>query len=354
MTGRHAWIGDIVVRRQLGAVEELITHAAGLGGACPPFHEQLLAPESKRLRPAMLLLAARFGPSTSESALLAAAAGVELLHEATLYHDDIVDEAELRRSRRSVQRACGPVTAALAGGELLFATAELFAELPAPVRHMIGRAGDRLCHGQLRELELLGDLSCTIRQRLRIMRDKTATLFTLSAQVGAALGDVAAPTRAQLGRFAARFGLCFQLADDLLDLSGPSHQLGRPPGSDLRDGIYTLPILHALRQPSAEARRLRTDVMRLHHPPQANLVARARSLVRRAGGIDWGRGLLARWLDMARAEIPVATTENAAAHASLLTLIEQMHAAVLPIRPQPAALIDCGRRPSQASTGLVS
>jgi heptaprenyl diphosphate synthase len=329
MIPRHAWIGDIVVGRQLGAVEQLINHAAGLGGECPPFHEQLLAPESKRLRPALLLLAARFGSSGAESPLLAAAAGIELLHEATLYHDDIVDEAEQRRSRRSVQRACGPVTAALAGGELLFATAELFAELPVAVRHKIGRAGDRLCHGQLRELEMLGDLTCTMRQRLRVMRDKTATLFSLSTQIGSVLGGVDRGVRAQLARFGTRFGLCFQLADDLLDLSGPSQQLGRQPGSDLRDGVYTLPILHALRQPSDDSRRLRDDVIRLHHAPQPTLIARARARVRRAGGLAWGSALLMRWLEMARNEVPAPTVENAPARESLLRLIEQLRAAAI-------------------------
>lgn len=337
MTARHAWIGDIVVRRQLSAVEQLITHAAGLGGDCPPFHEQLLAPESKRLRPALVLLAARFGSSSAESPLLAAAAGIELLHEATLYHDDIVDEAEQRRSRRSVQKACGPVTAALAGGELLFATAELFAELPAAVRHKIGRAGDRLCHGQLRELEMLGDLSCTMRQRLRVMRDKTATLFTLSAHIGTALGQVEPVAAAQLVRFGKRFGLSFQLADDLLDLSGPSRQLGRPPGSDLRDGVYTLPILHALRRSSPAARQLRADLAHLHQAPQASLIARARTLVRQAGGLEWGHALLTRWLDMARAEIPPETTINAGARASLLQLVDRLRTTALDRLPHPTA-----------------
>lgn len=335
MTVRHAWIGDHVVRRQLSAVEQLITHAAGLGGDCPPFHEQLLAPESKRLRPALVLLVARFGSAGAESPLLAAAAGIELLHEATLYHDDIVDEAEQRRSRPSVQKACGPVTAALAGGELLFATGELFAELPATLRHKIGRAGDRLCHGQLRELEMLGDLSSTIRQRLRVMRDKTATLFTLGAQIGTALGQVDVDTAAQLVRFGKRFGMSFQLADDLLDLSGPSTQLGRRPGSDLRDGVYTLPILRALRRGSPAARQLRDDLARLHQVPQAGLIARARTLVRQAGGLDWGYQLLTRWLDLARAEIPAETPGNADARSSLLQLVDQLRATAFDRLPHP-------------------
>src|SRR5262249_17299593 len=130
MSRAHPWLVDPVVRRQLEAVQALITEAVCRGGPCPEFHKQLLSPRSKRLRPALLLLAARFGPCNPETLLVKAAAGIELLHEGTLYHDDIVDEAPLRRGTASVQAACGPVVAAFAGSELLYSTPELFADLP--------------------------------------------------------------------------------------------------------------------------------------------------------------------------------------------------------------------------------
>jgi heptaprenyl diphosphate synthase len=127
--------------------------------------------------------------------------------------------------------------------------------------------------------------------------------------------------RAQLARFGMRFGLCFQLADDVLDLSGPPQELGRQPGSDVRDGVYTLPILHALHHPSPNARRLRHVLLRLQHARQPSLVTRARSLVRR----EWGRALLMRWLDMAHAVIPPMTADNESARKSLVALIDQIH-----------------------------
>ncbi len=131
---QHSWIEDPVVRRQLGDVEQLIAAVAGAGGPPPAFHAQLLSPRAKRLRPALLLLAARFGPRRPTLQLERAAAGIELLHEATLYHDDIVDEADLRRGEVTTQRAFGPAVAAFAGSELLYATAELFADLPPHLR----------------------------------------------------------------------------------------------------------------------------------------------------------------------------------------------------------------------------
>src|SRR5262245_41139240 len=116
-----AWTGEFApVGWQMASVEAFIARAARRGGGCPTFHRQLLARRSKRLRPALLLLAARFGPHESP-ALVPAAAGIELLHQATLYHDDIVDEADTRRGRPTAQRRCGPVVASLAGSELLFA-----------------------------------------------------------------------------------------------------------------------------------------------------------------------------------------------------------------------------------------
>src|SRR5262245_14735002 len=114
-----------VVRAQLAEVERLLADAA----AARPQHRQLLSPCAKRLRPFLLLTCARLGGGPASPALVRAAAGIELLHEATLYHDDIVDEAVLRRGDATVQHAFGPSVAALAGSELLFATAEYFADL---------------------------------------------------------------------------------------------------------------------------------------------------------------------------------------------------------------------------------
>ena len=297
------WIQDPVVQRQLETVDHLVGDIARRGVRCPPFHAQLLSGRSKRLRSALLLLAGRIGNAAPERALLAAASGIELVHEATLYHDDIVDEAPTRRGQPSVQFACGAATAAFAGTELLFATGELFADLPPSLRRAIGHASNRLCRGQLRELEMLGDLDATVRDRLRVMRDKTATLFALAARLGATLGGSDRHITQQLVRFGTRFGLCFQLADDLRDLVAPAAVLGRQLGADLRDGVYTLPVLYALRLPGADAQQLRRWLLRLQRHHDEVLISRALGLLVRTSGMSQARATLGSWIASARSDI---------------------------------------------------
>jgi len=304
MSRTHPWLVDPVVRCQLAAVEQRITAAACRGGPCPEFHMQLLSPRSKRLRPALLLLAARFGPESPESVLVAAAAGIELLHEATLYHDDIVDEAPFRRGASSVQAACGSAAAAFAGSELLFRTGELFADLSAELRRSVGRTGEALCRGQLRELETLGDLEMTVRERVRIMRDKTGRLFSLAAHVGAGLAAAPDRVRRRLRRLGLLFGLCFQLADDIRDIMGSPGALGRSPHADLRDGVYTLPVLYALTAPVREAQELRACLIQMRSAQaDPRTVTRCLALVRRAGGIGHSLATLDAWGRTARAEL---------------------------------------------------
>src|SRR5262249_10368771 len=150
-----------------------------------------------------------------------------------------------------------------AGSELLYGTPELFADLPARLRRSVGRAIDALCRGQLREIETLGDVDLTVRQRVRIMRDKTASLFGLAMRLGAALGCADERVERRLARFGMRFGMCFQLADDLRDIFGTREALGRAPYADLLDGVYTLPVLYALNKPSVAAPALRLRLLQL-------------------------------------------------------------------------------------------
>ena len=325
MSRDQRWLVDPVVRRQLAAVERQLREVGSRGGRCPGFHRQLLSPHSKRLRPALLLLAARFGNDTPHSVTIAAAAGLETLHEATLYHDDIVDEAMLRRGQPSVHAAFGPVVAALAGSELLYATPELFADLPARQRRSIGRAIDALCRGQLREIEILGDPSVGDRQRLRIMRDKTATLFGLAMRIGAALGGVDEAIVVRIVRFGMRFGMCFQLADDLLDLQGTHEAVGRVPHADLRDGVYTLPVLYALEGSSTVADLLRSYLLQLQGDAKTGLVDGAVALVRQAGGTARGVDTLRSWIASAEADLEQIPgwTDHAAAR-SLRRLIRSL------------------------------
>jgi heptaprenyl diphosphate synthase len=335
------WLADALVRRQLEDVEALIARTASRGERIPAFHRQLVSRRSKRLRSALLLLAARFGDAIDESPLLSAAAGIELLHEATLYHDDIVDTAAQRRGEPTVQRAHGPSVAAFAGSELLYATAEHWIDLPPRLRRSVGRVGDALCRGQYREVEAIGDATLSVRHRLRIMRDKTASLFGLGARIGAGLAGVPEDIGQPLIRFGRLFGMCFQLADDLRDLVSTSAELGREPGADLRDGVYTLPILCAIDADGSEAGELRAALRALWLDPTSGMTARARALLWRTGGIDRAVAMLDQWLGSARTLLSLVDAAAAAeARASLNALLDRLQ---IDLRP------DLPRRPAQVA-----
>jgi heptaprenyl diphosphate synthase len=302
---RHRWLEDDVVRSQLSEADNLLGAVLGDGEFPPAFHSQAISIRSKRLRPALVLLAARWGASSreSESLLIRAAVAVELVHEATLYHDDIVDEASLRRGEPTTQRRFGPLVAGLAGTELLYAAAELCVDLPAALRRALTRTGRALSHGQAQEVALQGYLRISERERLRIMRLKTAHVFGLAAHLGAALAGVDDDIAVQLVRSFKRFGMCFQLADDIRDLVAPTESLGRPPGADLRDGVYTLPAIYALREQTRESIDLIATLRRLLRTDDPDLVRPAVEAMRTLGGIGAASRTLASWLTVLQDDV---------------------------------------------------
>lgn len=295
--------GEVGLAAELDAVEKRIRQCAAQGwGQFPAVHSQLVSRRSKRLRPALLLCASRYGPDIPPSTqLIGAAAAVEMLHQATLYHDDIVDESTTRRGVATVQREYGSTVAALAGSDLLYGTIELFADLPPRLRRAVGRTADQLSRGQLRELETLTDVGLSIHERLRIMRGKTASLFVLAARIGAVLAGADESVVRGLARFGLFYGLCFQLADDLRDLMAPASHLGRAPGADLRDGVYTLPTLFALRSPGERTDTLRDCLRRLCERPDDGSLRQAGELIVVLGGVAASMELLSEWIGRARA-----------------------------------------------------
>jgi geranylgeranyl pyrophosphate synthase len=197
----------------------------------------------KRLRPMLVFLCAGGG----DDRLVAAAASVELLHMATLVHDDVLDRAALRRGRPTVF-ADGGRTAATATGDLLFSRA--FAELastgdPDAVR-ALSVASSALAQGELMQRADAWRIDVTPERYLERCRLKTASLFEASCRLGALFGDRPASPHA-VGRFGEQIGLAFQMLDDVLDVSGPQERTGKPRGTDLLDGTVTLPLILARR-----------------------------------------------------------------------------------------------------------
>ena len=256
----------------------------------------------KRLRPALLILCGALG-DCPDARLLRAAAALELLHVASLYHDDILDRAPLRRGAPSARSRWGDGPATFAGAYLFARACALWADLGAAPNRLTSAASVDLCRGQLAELEHAFDMDTPEDRHLDILALKTGSLFSLPCRLGAALAELPEGTAAALGRYGDRLGLAFQLVDDLLDLTGEADRIGKLAAKDLREGIYSLPVLHALRMPGAAGQRLRDLLAR--EDLDDSEIAEAVAIVRASGAIE-------RVREMARAGVAAARAELAA------------------------------------------
>jgi heptaprenyl diphosphate synthase len=201
------------------------------------------------------------------------------VHLGSLYHDDVIDEAETRRGVPSVNARWSNIVAILAGDYLLARASAAAAALGADVAALLAATISELCRGQVSELQHLFDVSRTEEGYLSAIDGKTATLFATSCRVGGMVTHVGAPTLDALSRFGRHLGMCFQIVDDVLDLTGTDVSLGKPAGQDLLEGIYTLPVIYSLRE-SSELREL------LGRPLEPEQHAEARRLAVSDGSID--------------------------------------------------------------------
>ena len=262
----------------------------------------LLDAGGKRLRAQLVWLSARATSPTAlapdDDAVIRAAAAVELAHLSSLIHDDIVDGAETRRGAPTLHCSRGVRVAVDAGSALAHVASALVATLSDPARRAVRRAILALCRGQVRELTS-AFAPLPLRSRLAIMLEKTGGLFEAAASVGALARESDRRHRAAIRRFARRFGVAFQIADDILDLTGDPAVLGRANGADIREGVSTLPILLA-DDPAGELRRCIDNVRDSFQPA---LVVRCITLIERGHGISRSARLADWWLERAMAAL---------------------------------------------------
>src|SRR5437763_7374615 len=202
----------------------------------------------KRIRPAVLLMASRLSGYTGDRAILYAAV-VEFIHTATLVHDDIIDDADLRRGRLSVHSRWGNDITVLLGDYLYIKSMAL--ALTHDTLDLVRVLCDvtlKMIEGELYQLTKNGDADISEEEHFDIMRRKTAYLFGGCAQIGGMLGKVSGEGEQALRDYGFNLGIAFQLVDDLLDYTGDPESVGKPIGSDLREGKVTLPLIHLLRQ----------------------------------------------------------------------------------------------------------
>ena len=224
---------------------ELATHVRSRTRFVTEAASHLMSAGGKRFRPLLVLLAAEAGEHPESDAVVTAACVVELTHLASLYHDDVMDEAELRRGADSANARWDNHVAILTGDFLFSKSSELTAELGADAVRIQAQTFSRLVEGQIQETMRPGPGEDPLEHYLDVVAGKTGSLIATSARYGAIFGGASAEIQQALTEYGEIVGSAFQLSDDILDIASESGESGKTPGTDLREGVPTLPVLMA-------------------------------------------------------------------------------------------------------------
>jgi heptaprenyl diphosphate synthase len=206
----------------------------------------LITAGGKRIRPLLAIASATGGASEASQDVLLGGVALELMHLASLYHDDVMDEALVRRNVESVNARFGNLIAIVAGDYLMARSAAIAADLGTEIAGLLARTLASLTRGQVSEVRTAYRVDRTVEDYFDAIGGKTAALMESACRVGALTAHRDAATTAALSSFGHAFGMVFQVRDDVLDLVSSSDRLGKPAGQDLAEGIYTLPVLFAL------------------------------------------------------------------------------------------------------------
>ncbi len=258
--------------------------------------KRMLAAGGKRLRPRMTLLAAAAcGGRAVEHLHLAAY--MELIHVATLIHDDVVDHAQTRRGVNATAIDYGNRVSVLAG-DYLFAWIfkNVTASYPHPVPHILSATLADICDGEVLQLRAMGDLGLPLHAYVEVAQKKTASLFAASAQCGAIMGGGSPGDIEALRRFGDLYGVAFQMNDDLLDMTADERSLGKPVGNDLTERKMTIPLICALRR---ENRAFREEVERFYRGSANDGIPHIIEGIAAEGGLDETRREIRRFVESA-------------------------------------------------------
>jgi octaprenyl-diphosphate synthase len=264
-------VGQIVTAREvfdliqdeLEQVEKRIAaESVASVGAVTAIGQYLQSSGGKRLRPSLLLLSAKLAGDGGATAVQLGAV-VELIHTATLLHDDVIDAAETRRGRPSTNVKWGNHTCVLAGDWLYMQAFQIaLRERQFQILDLLIGLTQMMVEGELLQLDRIGRIDVTEADCMELVDRKTARLFSVCARLGALAGRGDARVQEKLGEFAWDLGMAFQLVDDVLDFTANEKTLGKPVGGDLREGKVTLPLVYALEHATAPERRLVETVLR--------------------------------------------------------------------------------------------
>lgn len=258
----------------------------------------LVAAGGKRFRPLFTLVAAGVGPHGDSDDVITAATVVELIHLATLYHDDVMDEAAIRRGTDSANARWDNSIAILAGDFVFARASRLVSGLGPEAVRIIADTFAELVSGQIRETVGPQPGEDPIAHHLTVLNEKTASLIDTCARYGGMFSGATVEQTATLRRFGRALGVAFQLSDDIIDIA--SLDSGKTPGTDLKEGVRTLPMLYTLADPEADPELLRLLAGPIHDDAA---IDRAVRLLRVSTGLTRARGTLAEYADAARKEL---------------------------------------------------
>jgi heptaprenyl diphosphate synthase len=255
----------------------------------------------KRFRATVVLLAAQFGKPSDER-IVPAAVAIELTHLATLYHDDVMDEADVRRGTPSANSRWDNTVAILTGDFLFAKASRILADLGAEAIRIQAETFGRLVTGQIAETVGPAPGSDPLEHYLYVVNEKTASLYATAGRFGSMFSGASPEVTARITSACAAIGVAYQLSDDILDVASDSVQSGKTPGADLREGVRSLPVLHALRSAGPGDDRL-VELLGLGKLTDPGLHAEALALLRAHPAMDLARADLRSWAGAARTEI---------------------------------------------------
>ncbi len=264
--------------------------------------EHLLSSGGKRFRPTILLLSARLCGYEGTRQIQAASI-VEFIHTATLLHDDVVDDAELRRGNASANSIWGSEASVLVGDFLLSKSFFLMVnDGDLKILNIISRATIQMAEGEIQELMKASDLSLTEEEYLSIVTNKTASLISATCQIGAILGGVDGKKEQALANFGMNLGVAFQLMDDSLDYTSTEKSFGKEIGIDLQGGKITLPLIHTLRSCSPLEKEKVMEIV-LSESSHERSFSSVVDLIKRYGGIDYTLEKARRYVTKAKGDL---------------------------------------------------
>jgi heptaprenyl diphosphate synthase len=281
---------EALMEEELGKADELMAAAV----------QHLFRAGGKRFRPLFTVLSASVGPDPDAWQVSVAGAVIEMVHLATLYHDDVMDEAQVRRGAPSANARWSNNIAILAG-DYLFATASrLVSRLGPEAVLVIADTFAELVTGQMRETRGAVDGVDSVDHYLKVVYEKTACLIAASGRFGATFSGADPEQIERMSRLGGIVGTAFQISDDIIDIDSDPDESGKVPGTDLREGVHTLPVLYALRETGPDADRLREL---LAGPITDETVAEALALLRASNGMVKAKETVRDYAERARLEL---------------------------------------------------